>query len=178
MDLIQRKTMDKTVERFIQKAAVEGVDLVWDRYEGQVPECGFCESGLSCRDCLQGPCISHPFKGDINKVGICGKDKHVLAAHTLLRMVIKGTMACLDQASDLATDAGGASEKAVSSLFSGFDASNIPGLPASMLETWKSAGVVPEGVIRDVIKASQKLEGGVTSVEETLLWTFKCALLG
>ncbi|MFO8089984.1 MAG: hypothetical protein R6U13_09135 [Desulfatiglandaceae bacterium] len=178
MDLIQRKTIDKTVERFIQKAAVEGVDLVWDRYEGQVPECGFCESGLSCRDCLQGPCISHPFKGDINKVGICGKDKHILAAHTLLRMVIKGTMACLDQASDIAADAGGDSEKAVSSLFSGFDASNIPGMPASVLETWKSAGVVPEGVVRDVIKASQKLEGGVTTVEETLLWTFKCALLG
>lgn len=178
MDLIQRKTIDKTVERFIQKAAVEGVDLVWDRYEGQVPECGFCESGLSCRDCLQGPCISHPFKGDINKVGICGKDKHILAAHTLLRMVIKGTMAYLDQASDIASDAGGDSEKAVGSLFGGFDASNIPGIPASILETWKSAGVVPEGIVRDVIKASQKLEGGVTSVEETLLWTFKCALLG
>jgi anaerobic carbon-monoxide dehydrogenase catalytic subunit len=178
MDLIQRKTIDKTVERFIQKAAVEGVDLAWDRYEGQVPECGFCEAGLSCRDCLQGPCISHPFKGDINKVGICGKDKHILAAHTLLRMVIKGTMACLDQAADLASDAGGDSQKAVAALFGAFDAGKVPGIPAFALETWKSAGVVPEGIVRDVVKASQKLEGGVCTVEETLLWAFKCALLG
>lgn len=178
MDLIQRKTIDKTVERFIQKAAVEGVDLAWDRYEGQMPECGFCEAGLSCRDCLQGPCISHPFKGDINKVGICGKDKHTLAAHTLLRLVIKGTMACLDQASDLAADAGGDQAGAVASLFGNFDGAKIPGVPASAVNAWKAAGVLPEGVARDVVKASQKLEGGVCSVNETILWAFKCALLG
>jgi len=178
MDLIQRKTIDKTVERFIQKAAVEGVDLAWDRYEGQVPECGFCEAGLSCRDCLQGPCISHPFKADINKVGICGKDKDILAAHTLLRLVIKGTMACLDQASDLAADAGGAPSQAVASLFGKFDLSGLKGVPASAVKAWKAAGVAPEGIARDVVKASQKLEGGVCNVSETLLWAFKCSLLG
>ncbi|MBU3931472.1 MAG: hypothetical protein KKF01_03355, partial [Proteobacteria bacterium] len=33
-------------------------------------------------------------------------------------------------------------------------------------------------VARDIFKASQKVEGGVTGVEETLFWAFKAALLG
>src|SRR5512136_534936 len=99
MEFIQKKTADSAVENFLSKAAESGISLVWDRYEGQLPECGFCETGLSCRDCLQGPCISHPFR-DSNKVGVCGKDKDILASQTLLRLVIKGAMASLDQLSD------------------------------------------------------------------------------
>jgi hydroxylamine reductase (hybrid-cluster protein) len=95
--VIQKKTLT-AVENFV-KAAESGISLVWDRYEGQLPECGFCENGLSCRDCLQGPCISHPFR-DSNKLGVCGKDKDILASQTLLRLVIKGTVASLDQLSD------------------------------------------------------------------------------
>ena len=62
MEFIQKKTADHAVEHFLPKAADKGTKLAWDRFEGQLPECGFCESGLSCRDCLQGPCISHPFR--------------------------------------------------------------------------------------------------------------------
>ena len=82
MDYIQKKTADHAVEHFLLKAADQEVSLPWDRYEGQLPECGFCEAGLSCRDCLQGPCISHPFR-DTNKIGICGKDKDTLAVQSL-----------------------------------------------------------------------------------------------
>ena len=92
MEFIQKRSQDSAVGPFLLKAADEGVALVWDRYEGQLPECGFCEAGMSCRDCLQGPCISHPFKGEINKSGICGKDNDTLAAHSLLRLALKGTM--------------------------------------------------------------------------------------
>ena len=99
MEFIQKKTADGAVEHFIQKAADQEISLSWDRFEGQLPECGFCESGLSCRDCLQGPCISHPFR-DQSKLGVCGKDKDILAVQSLLRMTIKGTMAYLDQLSD------------------------------------------------------------------------------
>ena len=74
MEFIQKKTADRAVEHFLAKAAEEEISLVWDRFEGQLPECGFCEAGLSCRDCLQGPCISHPFR-DSSKAGVCGKDK-------------------------------------------------------------------------------------------------------
>jgi len=104
MEFIQKKTNDRAVEPFLLKAEERGISLVWDRYEGQLPECGFCESGLSCRDCLQGPCISHPFREDQSKVGVCGKSKDILGVHSLLRLVVKGTMAYLDQVIDFAKD--------------------------------------------------------------------------
>jgi len=98
MEFIQKKTADNAIEAFLPKAADREISLVWDRFEGQLPECGFCETGLSCRDCLQGPCISHPFRGS-NKTGVCGKDKDLLASQALLRLALKGTMAILDQIS-------------------------------------------------------------------------------
>ena len=101
MEFIQRKTADRAVNHFLLKAADQEIKVAWDRFEGQLPECGFCESGLSCRDCLQGPCISHPFR-DQSKLGVCGKDKDILAAQSLLRLVLKGTMSYLDQLNDFA----------------------------------------------------------------------------
>ena len=182
MDLIQRKTFDKTVESFIQKAASEGVTLAWDRYEGQIPECGFCETGQSCRDCMQGPCISHPFKNEVNKLGVCGKDSDLLAAHSLLRIIIKGTMSFLDQANDLASTSTAANidslKLGVASLFGSLNPSVMSGIPSSITGAWTAAGIMPEGIAKDLIKASQKTEGGVTPVEENILWAFKCALLG
>jgi len=38
-----------------------GAELVWDRYLMQLPQCGFGETGLCCRHCLQGPCRIDPF---------------------------------------------------------------------------------------------------------------------
>ncbi len=49
---------------------------------------------------------------------------------------------------------------------------------ASLLEGWKTAGIMPKGIADDVFKASQCLEGGISDMEETLLWSFKTALLG
>ncbi len=189
MEFIQKKTADGTVERFLAKAAETEVSLVWDRYEGQLPECGFCEAGLSCRDCLQGPCISHPF-GDSNKLGVCGKDKDILATQSLFRLVLKGTMVYLNQLSDLVEgiqsgkvrpkDKGKADQilKDVQSLFKDGGVRIQKELPKGLIRSWKETGILPEGMARDLFKASQKLEGGVTDVEETLLWTFKSSLFG
>ena len=189
MDYIQKKTADHAVEHFLLKAADQEVSLPWDRFEGQLPECGFCEAGLSCRDCLQGPCISHPFR-DTNKVGVCGKDKDTLAVQSLLRLVLKGTMVLLDQASEFATEvATGAIDskdkakaekfaKDIRSLLNDGDAEAIKTLPKDLVEKWSEIGILPEGIARDLLKASQKLEGGVSGVEHTLLWTFKSALSG
>ncbi len=189
MEFIQKKTADSTVERFLAKAAEGEVSLVWDRYEGQLPECGFCETGLSCRDCLQGPCISHPFR-DSNKLGVCGKDKDILAIQSLLRLVLKGTMVYLNQLSDLVEGIQSGEVKPkekgktdrilkeVQNLLwdGGLQPKNQ--LPKSFIRSWKETGILPEGVARDLFKASQKLEGGVADVEETLLWAFKSSLLG
>ena len=189
MEFIQKKTADNAVESFLPKAANKGLKLAWDRFEGQLPECGFCESGLSCRDCLQGPCISHPFR-DTNKLGVCGKDKDVLAVQTLLKLVVKGTMASLDQVSDfvegIASGALKPKDKAgadrivtgIETLLKAGGAGLKKAFPKALLAAWEEAGIYPEGVARDIFKASQKVEGGVTGVEETLFWAFKAALLG
>ena len=189
MEFIQKKTADNAVEHFLPKAADKGTKLAWDRFEGQLPECGFCESGLSCRDCLQGPCISNPFR-DANKMGVCGKDKDVLAAQSLLRLVLKGTMATLDQVSDFAEGVASgalkpkdkaAAEKIIAqieALLKDGGAGLKTAFPKSMLAAWEEAGIVPQGVAKDIFKASQKTEGGIAGVDETLSWAFKAALLG
>jgi carbon-monoxide dehydrogenase catalytic subunit len=189
MEFIQKKSTDTSVEHFLVKAADQEIPLAWDRYEGQLPVCGFCEAGLSCRDCLQGPCISHPFR-DASKKGVCGKDKNTLAVQSLLRLVIKGTMSSLDLVADLANDietgdtkpadkaAADKVLKEIQAIFSNKETASMKELPAALSKSWKDAGVYPEGILRDLFKASQKLEGGVAGVEETLLWAFKTALLG
>ncbi len=189
MEFIQRKTADRAVSHFLLKAADQETALTWDRFESQLPECGFCESGLSCRDCLQGPCISHPFRGR-SKLGVCGKDKDILAAQTLMRLILKGTMSCLDELSDFAgnvktgkinpadQDQADRTLKAIQDLLESGESEVVNQFPAALVENWKSVGILPQGVARDVFKASQRLEGGISDVEETLLWTFKTSLLG
>jgi carbon-monoxide dehydrogenase catalytic subunit len=188
MEFIQRKTADRAVNHFLLKAADQEITVTWDRFESQLPECGFCESGLSCRDCLQGPCISHPFRGQ-SKLGVCGKDKDVLAAQSLLRLVLKGTMSYLDQLNDFVAGVqSGAVEpvdkeqaeqtvKAILDLLHTGNSAVVSEFPAALMEEWKSIGVIPQGIAHDVFKASQRLEGGLSDMEETLLWSFKAALL-
>ena len=189
MEFIQRKTADRAVNHFLLKAANQEITVTWDRFEGQLPECGFCESGLSCRDCLQGPCIAHPFR-DQSKLGVCGKDKDVLAAQSLLRLVLKGTMTYLDQLNDFvnevqagaveSSDKGQAEQtmKAILDLLHTGNSEVVNEYPAALVESWKSTGILPQGIASDVFKASQQLEGGFAAMEEILLWSFKTALLG
>ena len=189
MEFIQKKTADSAVEGFLARAAESEISLVWDRYEGQLPECGFCETGLSCRDCLQGPCISHPFK-DSNKLGICGKDKDILAIQSLLRLVLKGTMAYLDRVSDFTkgVESGEVKPKnkvktdkilkEIKNLFEKGGVEAKKELPKPLARLWDQIGISPEGMARDLFKASQRLEGGVSDVEEILLWAFKSSLFG
>ncbi len=189
MEFIQKKTMDTVVEYFVTRAAEGEMPLVWDRFEGQLPECGFCETGLSCRDCLQGPCISHPFR-DVNKVGVCGKDKDHLAIQSLLRLVLKGTMIYLDRLSDLTrgVEAGEVKPqsktqtdqllKECQNLLRNGGSQFKKEFPKSVTRRWDDLGIVPEGLGRDLFKPSQKLEGGVSDVEEIFLYAFKASLLG
>ncbi len=189
MDFVQKKTGDSAVEAFLPKAMEMGVSLVWDRYEGSLPQCGFCETGLNCRDCLQGPCISHPFR-DQSKVGVCGKDKDILGVHSFLRLVLHGAMAYLDQLTDFAggVEAGEISpkdKKGSDKVIKDIQALLLNGatgvmeeFPKALIDGWKGKGVLPEGIARDLLKASQKLDGGPSDVEDTLLWAFKGALSG
>ena len=187
MEFVQRKTADSAVEHFLKEASEREIPLVWDRYEGSLPQCGFCETGLNCRDCLQGPCISHPFR-DQNKLGICGKDKDILGVHSFVRLVIQGAMGFFDQLADFSRDvkAGEGSPKRkkeaekiiddIKSMFINGAPSVIGKFPKVLTDGWKVKGVYPEGIGRDLFKVSQKLDGGTGNVEETLLWAFKGAL--
>ena len=189
MDFIHRKTADLAVEHFLKEASEKEISLAWDRYEGSLPQCGFCETGLNCRDCLQGPCISHPFR-DENKVGICGKNKDILGAHSFVRLVVQGAMGYLDQLAGFAWDveAGEGSPKrkkeaekivADTKAMFGDGASEVMGkFPKTLISDWKAKGVYPKGLAGELFKVSQKLDGGVGNVEDLLLWAFKGALIG
>lgn len=189
MDFVQRKTADSAVDHFLKEAAEKEIPLVWDRYEGSLPQCGFCEAGLNCRDCLQGPCISHPFR-DQNKVGICGKDKDILGVHSFVRLVVQGVMGYLDQLADFAkgVEAGKGSPKRkqeaikiikdVRGMWGNGDTEVMRKFPKALIDGWKATGVYPDGIASALFKVSQKLDGGVGNVEETLLWAFKGALMG
>jgi carbon-monoxide dehydrogenase catalytic subunit len=189
MDFVQRKTMDSVVDHFLKEAAEKEISLVWDRYEGALPQCGFCETGLNCRDCLQGPCISHPFR-DQNKVGVCGKNKDILGVHSFVRLVVQGTMGYLDQLADFAKsiEAGKGSPKRkqeaakiikdIQSMWGDGITDVMKKFPKALIDGWKATGVYPDGIARGLFKVSQKLDGGVGNVEETLLWAFKGALVG
>ena len=189
MDFVQRKTEDSVVDHFLKEAAEKEIPLVWDRYEGSLPQCGFCETGLNCRDCLQGPCISHPFR-DQNKVGVCGKDKDILAVHSFVRLVVQGAMGYLDQLTDFAkgVEAKEGSPKRkqeadkilkeIQSVLGNGNTDVLKRFPKTLTDGWKATGIYPDGIARNLFKVSQKLDGGVGSIEEILLWAFKGALVG
>ncbi|MDI6725875.1 MAG: hypothetical protein QMD32_02840 [Smithellaceae bacterium] len=188
MEFIQKKTVDSAIEVYLTKAANEEISLTWDRYEGQLPQCGFCEAGLSCRDCLQGPCISHPFR-DASKQGVCGKGKDALAAQSFLRLIIKGAMTIIADAAELSGEVAAGAVAPVDRAQADFlvnelarlldkgEGSVVAELPAALRESWQAKSVQPEGTLKDIFKASQKLEGGLAKEEELLLRGVKASLL-
>ncbi|HJW91415.1 MAG TPA: anaerobic carbon-monoxide dehydrogenase catalytic subunit [Anaerolineales bacterium] len=78
-----------------------GVETVWDRYAEQLPQCGFGETGLCCRHCLQGPCRIDPF-GHGPKAGICGATADTFVARGLGRAIAAGAAAHSGHAKHLA----------------------------------------------------------------------------
>jgi anaerobic carbon-monoxide dehydrogenase catalytic subunit len=82
------------------KAKQEGLDTIWERFERQQPQCGFCELGLSCRICVMGPCRIDPF-GDGPQLGVCGADADIMVARNLCRMVAGGAASHSDHGRDL-----------------------------------------------------------------------------
>lgn len=90
----------KDAQSMINKAAQEGIETVWDRLEKQQPHCGFCELGLSCTNCVMGPCRIDPFKYGPQK-GVCGADADVIVARNFGRMIAAGAASHSDHGRDL-----------------------------------------------------------------------------
>lgn len=90
----------KDAQAMIAKARQDGVETVWDRLREQEPHCGFCELGLSCRNCIMGPCRIDPF-GHGPQRGVCGADADVVVARNFGRMVAAGAASHSDHGRDL-----------------------------------------------------------------------------
>ena len=92
-----QKSIDPAVLELLPKAALDGVETVWDRHEAQQPQCGFGSLGVCCRHCIQGPCRIDPF-GYGPKKGICGASADTIVTRNLLRQVAGGAAAHVDHA--------------------------------------------------------------------------------
>ena len=95
------KSLDPAVRQMIAKAEQMNVTTVWDRYAAMTPQCGFGDTGLCCRHCLQGPCRIDPF-GEGPETGICGATADVMVARGLDRAIAAGTAAHSGHAKHLA----------------------------------------------------------------------------
>lgn len=96
-----RLTLDPAVQEMLPIATEKNIPTIWDRYEQMLPQCGFGETGLCCRHCLQGPCRINPFE-EGSQTGICGATADVMVARGLDRAIAAGTAAHSGHAKHLA----------------------------------------------------------------------------
>lgn len=89
-------TLDEAVRR-TSEVIPEKAATVFDRYASQIPECGFGELGICCRNCMQGPCVIDPF-GEKATRGVCGATADTIVARNFVRSVAGGTSAHVDHA--------------------------------------------------------------------------------
>jgi carbon-monoxide dehydrogenase catalytic subunit len=97
----EEKSIDKASQELLKIAEREGIDIAWDRYEAMLPQCGFGELGLCCRNCVLGPCRIDPF-GEGPQKGVCGATAEIIAARNLIRMIAGGAAAHSDHGRDIA----------------------------------------------------------------------------
>ena len=81
-----QQTITEDGQLLLKKAQTDQIETVWDRHQAQLPQCGYCELGLSCRNCVMGPCRVDPF-GEGPQQGVCGADADIIVARNLCRMI-------------------------------------------------------------------------------------------
>ncbi len=96
----EQRTITADGRLLLRKMEQDGIETVWDRHDAQLPQCGFCEMGLSCRICVMGPCRIDPF-GEGPQQGVCGADADIVVARNLCRMIAAGAAAHSDHGRDL-----------------------------------------------------------------------------
>lgn len=85
----QQKSLDSATLAALKQAETSGIKTAWDRYEAQLPQCGFGEAGLCCRNCMQGPCRIDPF-GEGAQAGVCGANADLMVSRWVSRAVAAG----------------------------------------------------------------------------------------
>lgn len=96
-----KKTICPASSEMLVCAEREEITTAWDRYQAQLPQCGFGELGTCCRNCLQGPCRIDPF-GEGPQEGVCGATADTIVARNLARAIAGGTAAHSGHAKHLA----------------------------------------------------------------------------
>ncbi len=91
MERIHKKSALAETSALLLAARDLGVELLWGRYEQQLPLCAFTSNGLSCRKCFQGPCRINPFGDEPNR-GVCGADRDQIAMENLFQATLDGVM--------------------------------------------------------------------------------------
>ena len=85
MPQIRRKTaFDHNAE--LIAARRQGTLLSWNRYENMLPQDGFSRLGLSCFECLMGPCRVNPFARQEERT-VCGFTPDDLVYRTMMRLI-------------------------------------------------------------------------------------------
>lgn len=87
MRQVRRKTVDPSARKYLLKAKEEGIKLSWNRFENMLPQDGFGRLGLTCFDCLQGPCRLNPFSREEEHT-ICGRTREDLVLKGLYRFLL------------------------------------------------------------------------------------------
>ena len=95
-----KKTITEDGQLLLDKAQSDQIETVWERFQAQQPQCGFCDMGLSCRNCVMGPCRVDPF-GEGPQRGVCGADADIIVARNLGRMIAAGAASHSDHGRDL-----------------------------------------------------------------------------
>jgi len=98
----EERSTDPASQQMLELADRLGVTTTWDRYLAQLPQCGFGETGLCCRHCLQGPCRIDPFGVDGPTAGVCGATADTIVARGLARAIAAGAAAHSGHAKHLA----------------------------------------------------------------------------
>ena len=99
--MAELKTEDVATLETKKVAEELSIETVWERYLAQLPQCGFGQLGLCCKNCNFGPCRIDPF-GEGPKVGVCGADADVIAARNLLRHTAGGAACHSDHGREIA----------------------------------------------------------------------------
>ena len=96
------RSIDPATQEMLAHAEELGFETAWDRYEAMLPQCGFGELGVCCRNCNMGPCRISPFEEEGPKRGICGATADIIVARNLIRMIAGGAAAHSDHGRDIA----------------------------------------------------------------------------
>jgi len=100
-DASKVKAQDSASQAMLEKAARDGVETTWDRYEKMGKQCKFGVTGVCCRNCYMGPCRVTEGKEGRDK-GICGATVSTIVSRNFARMVAGGTSAHSDHGRNVA----------------------------------------------------------------------------